>query len=75
MPAWQRGGDNRYQMSPSMRWRSRQGGEAVNGVYVVLMSLPALVSALLDARVLTGLVGGVSALRHRCWCGRMLRRL
>jgi ornithine cyclodeaminase len=34
-------------------WRSRQGGEAVNGVYVLLDGASGAVSALLDARVLT----------------------
>jgi len=33
--------------------RSRQGGEAVNGVYVLLDGASGAVSALLDARVLT----------------------
>ena len=53
MPAWQRGGDIGIKMVTVDAWRSRQGGEAVNGVYVLLDGASGGVSALLDARVLT----------------------
>ena len=42
MPAWQRGGDIGIKMVTVDARRSRQGGEAVNGVYVCWMVLPAL---------------------------------
>jgi len=53
MPAWQRGGDIGIKMVTVNAWRSQQGGEAVNGVYVLLDGASGAVSALLDARVLT----------------------
>ena len=53
MPAWQRGGDIGIKMVTVDARRSRQGGEAVNGVYVLLDGAYGAVSALLDARVLT----------------------
>lgn len=53
MPAWQRGGDIGIKMVTVDAWRSRQGGEAVNGVYVLLDGASGAASALLDARVLT----------------------
>lgn len=53
MPAWQRGGDIGIKMVTVDARRSRQGGEAVNGVYVLLDGASGAVSALLDARVLT----------------------
>ena len=53
MPAWQRGGDIGIKMVTVDACRSRQGGEAVNGVYVLLDGASGAASALLDARVLT----------------------
>jgi ornithine cyclodeaminase/alanine dehydrogenase-like protein (mu-crystallin family) len=53
MPAWQRGGDIGIKMVTVDARRSRQGGEAVNGVYVLLDGASGSVSALLDAHVLT----------------------
>jgi ornithine cyclodeaminase len=53
MPAWQRGGDIGIKMVTVDAHRSRQGGEAVNGVYVLLDGASGAVTALLDATVLT----------------------
>src|SRR6202035_1854884 len=53
MPAWQRGGDIGIKLVTVDAWRGQQGGEAVNGLYVLLDGASGGVSALLDARVLT----------------------
>ena len=63
MPAWQRGGDIGIKLVTVDAWRGQQGGEAVNGVYVLLDGASGGVSALLDARVLTAArTAAVSAL-------------
>jgi ornithine cyclodeaminase len=63
MPAWQRGGDIGIKLVTVDAWRGQQGGEAVNGIYVLLDSVSGGVSALLDARVLTAArTAAVSAL-------------
>src|SRR5260370_38271396 len=54
MPAWQRGGDIGIKMVTVDARRSRQGGEAVNGVDVLLDGASGAVARLLDARGLTG---------------------
>lgn len=63
MPAWQRGRDIGIKIVTVDARRSRQGGEAVNGVYVLLDGASGAVAALLDARVLTATrTAAVSAL-------------
>jgi alanine dehydrogenase len=53
MPAWQLGGDIGIKLVTVDAHRSKLGGEAVNGVYVYLDGASGVVSAMLDARVLT----------------------
>ena len=53
MPAWQPGGDIGVKLVTVDVGRANRGGEAVNGIYVLLDGTTGAASALLDARVLT----------------------
>ena len=53
MPAWQQGGDIGIKLVTVDVGRANRGGEAVNGIYVLLDGTTGAMSALLDARVLT----------------------